>query len=209
MYKLSKKPIYKVGYQNSKQFSRELNNMDPNIVFLYQQRLNSVGLLDKFTPGKLDKATRGAFKELLSTANQTGASWQSTLQDIESVGGAAGADGGAGSARERAPFVAQLDDPATLRSAFQQTAQSLYGGDLPDDEVNAMVDAYRSIQLSKQKAAYDAADTGGTIDSEPNASAFAEQQIKEKHPDQVAKVAFSGTLNEALKALATTGGGLM
>jgi hypothetical protein len=209
MYKLSRKPLYKVGYQNSKQFSRELNNMDPNVIFLYQQRLNASGLLDKFTPGKLDKATRGAFKELLTQANQTGATWQSTLQDIETVGGMVGADGGAGASRERAPFVAQLDDPATLRAAFQQTAQSLYGGDLPDGEVQAMVDAYRSIQMSKQKAAYDAADTGGTIESEPNASAFAEQQIREKHPDQVARVEFNGTLSAALKALATTGGGLM
>lgn len=197
----TRKPLYKVGYQNSKQFARELNNMDPNVIYLYQQRLNASGMLDKFTPGKLDKATRAAFKELLTTANQSAATWQQTLQDIESTGGLVGTE------KQRAPFVAQLDDPATLREAFQQTAQSLYGGDLPDAEVNAMVDAYRTIQGQKQKVAYDAAETGGTIESEASPSAFAAEQIKAKHPQQVTNVKFSETLGNILQTLGSSPAG--
>lgn len=207
----SRKPKYKVGYQNSQSFARELNNMDPNVIYLYQQRLNASGLLDSFTPGKLDKSTRGAFKELLTQANQTANTWQSTLQDIEAVGGVAGKD----SKQQPDAFVAQLDDPVTLREAFQQTAQSLYGGDLPDDEINAMVDAYRSIQQAKQQAAYNAnlasanGGASGTVEAEVAPGDYAAQQIKAKHPDQVAKVEFSGTLSDLFKAGAQTGGGLM
>lgn len=193
-----RKPKYKVGYQNSKQFARELNNMDPNVIYLYQQRLNASGLLDKYNPGQLDKSTRAAFKELLATANQTATTWQSSLQDLEAAGGRV--DSGTS---VRAPFVAQLDDPATLRATFQQVAQSIYGGDLPDAEINAMIDAYRNQQLTKQQAAYTAQETGGTIDTETNPSAFAQAEIQSTHPDQAARVKFSDTLGTILKTFSS------
>lgn len=193
----TKKPLYKVGYQNSKDFARELGNMNPYVIYVYQQRLNAAGLLDTFVPGKLDKATRAAFKELLSTANQSATTWQSTLQDIESV------DGVVGSSSSRQPFVAQLDDPTTLRETFQSAVQSIYGGDLPDDEINAMVDAYRSQQLAKQQAAYNAQETGGQVDTETNPSAFALAEVQAKHPDQVARVKFSDTLGTILKTFSS------
>lgn len=208
----TRKPLYKVGYQNSKTFARELNNMDPNVVYLYQQRMEAAGLLESgsYAPGKLDSATRAAFKQLLGTANQTATSWQQTLQDIESVGGLPGKQ-----KQKQQPdaFVANLDDPATLRSAFQQVAQQLYGGDLPDSEVQSMVDAYRSQQMSKQKAAYDAqlaAANGGTpgqVDQETTPGAFAQQQLQQSHPDQLARVKFSDTLGSILDTLRSSPAG--
>lgn len=192
-----KKPKYKVGYQNSKQFAREMNNMDPNVIYLYQQRLNASGLLDTYNPGQLDKSTRAAFKELLATANQTATTWQSSLQDLEAAGGRVE------TSTARQPFVAQLDDPATLRATFQQVAQQIYGGDLPDAEINSMVDAYRNQQLAKQQAAYDVAEVGGTVDSEANPSAFAQEQLKATHPDQLARVKFSDTLGTILKTFSS------
>lgn len=193
-----RKPLYKVGYQNSKTFARELNNMDANAIYLYQRRLNSVGMLDTFTPGKLDKATRGAFKELLSTANQSAVTWQQTLQEIEQSGGKVST-----STQTHQPFVAQLDDPATLRATFQQVAQTIYGGDLPDAEINSMIDAYRNQQLTKQQTAYNIAETGGTVDTETNPSAFAQQEIQSTHPDQAARVKFQDTLGTILKTFSS------
>lgn len=191
-------PLYKVGYQNSEQFRRELGNMDPNVIYLYQQRMHDAGLLDAYTPGQLDKSTRSAFKELLSTANQTATSWQSTLQDIESVGGRV-------QAKQRDPFQAVLDDPASLKLAFQHVAQDIYGGDLPDEEVNAMVDAYRAQQLQKQQAAYDTAGTTTTIDKETDPTAFATEQLQASHPDQLARVKFSDTIGNILKTFSSSG----
>ncbi len=211
-YQAMRKPRYKVGYQNSKDFSAELNGMDPNAIYMYQQRLNAVGMLDKFTPGKLDSATRAAYKELLTQANQNGDTWQSTLQQIEANGGVVKTPK---ATQPPDAFVSQLDDPQSLREAFQQAAQSLYGGNLPDNEINGMVDAYRHIQQQKQQASYNAtlaaANGGvqGSVENIQSPSDFASQEIRAQHPDQVAKVQFQGTLSDALKSLSTTGGGLM
>jgi hypothetical protein len=192
-------PLYKRGYQNSEQFRRELGNMDPNIIYLYQQRLHDAGMLDAYTPGQLDKPTRAAFKEVLSQANQSASSWQSTLQSIESVGGVFKEP------EPRDPFQAVLDDPASLKAAFQHVAQDIYGGDLPDSEVDAMVDAYRTQQLQKQKAAYDAEGTTTTIEKEADPSAFAADQLKATHPDQLERVKFSSAMSTIMQGLAGRG----
>lgn len=198
----TKKPLYKVGYQNSKQFSAELNNLDPNVILLYQQRLNASGMLDTYTPGKLDKVTRGAFKELLTQANQSATTWQSTLQDIEASGGVTQKP-----EAPRDPFVAKLDDPTTLKETFQAAAQSIYGGDLPDSEIDAMVNSYRAQQMSKQQAAYDTDGNpaGGTIETETDPTAFAQAEIKTAHPDQINRVKFQDTLGNIMKGLSSQG----
>jgi hypothetical protein len=210
-YPTVKKPRYKIGYLNSKEFAADLAGNDPDAIEAYQSYMHDAGLLNKYTPGSVDKPTRAAFKELVTRANQTGSTWQQALED--QLRGGVVDDGSAKQAPDA--FVAELSDPATLREAFQNTAQSLYGGDLPDAEVQAMVDAYRQIQLAKQQSAHEidlaAADGGtpGTKELVPTTDAFAAEAIKAKHPDQVAKVQFSGTLNKALQALSQTGGGLM
>lgn len=216
----TQKPLYKVGYQNSQQFSRELNNMDPNVIFLYQQRLYNAGLLSTFTPGTLDKATRAAFKDLLGTANQSASTWQSTLQNIEDAGGVAGKK--KAEPAKPPPLTISLSNPDDIKAAISSTAKTLYGGDLPDSEVASMVATFQDKERQSQTQAYNqqyspegaAAGNGvygpgGETVAAPNLSAFVEQQIKAAHPDQVAKVEFSGTLNNALSSLAKTGGGLM
>lgn len=194
---LPRKPLYKVGYLNSKDFSRELGNMNANAIYQYQQYMNQAGMLDKYTPGQLDKATRAGFKELITRANQHAGTWQDEL------GSSLQAGGEVGPAKTRQPFVAQLDDPATLKETFQAAAQQVYGGDLPDAEVNAMVDAYRQTQAQRQQAAYSAQDTGGTVDNEPSAQAFALSKIKEQHPDQVNRVKFADTLGTIMQTFSS------
>lgn len=184
------KPRYQTNYMNSQQFYQELNLGDPNVIYLYQQRMSNAGLLDAYTPGQLDNATRAAFKNLMGTANQTATTWQQTLQDAEAVGGS----NKAGSAK-----AIVLDDPTTLRSTFQAVARKIYGGDLPDDEVNRMVDAYRNMQAERQRAMYDAQASGGTTDSVTDPSAYAEEQINAQHPDQANRVKFQNTLSTIMQ----------
>lgn len=204
----SVKPRYRVGYLNSKEFSRELGGMDSDVITKYQEAFYDLGLLTKFTPGKMDGPTRAIFKDMVTTANQSGKRWQDVfMKTLET--GTVGYDTPGDSGPERAPFQAILDDPVTLREAFQSTAQKLYGGDLPDAEVNAMVDAFRAQQLAKQKAKYDTDETGGQIDNEVSPDDFISSEIKAKHPDQVAKVEFNGTLSSLFAETAKTGGGLM
>jgi hypothetical protein len=192
---LATKPKYKVGYLNSEDFARELGNKNPDIIYIYQQRMAAAGLLDAYTPGQLDKPTKAAFKELLSGANQIAGTWQQALQDTETVGGRTTAP-----KQERDPFVAKLDDPATLRETFQSAVQKIYGGDLPDDEINAMVDAYRSQQLSKQQAYYDAQPLGGAVTTETDPTAYALAEVKAKHPQQLDRVKFQDTFSQIMSA---------
>lgn len=201
---VAKKPLYKVGYLNSKDFARELNDLNPDTIYFYQQRLNAVGLLDKFTPGQMDTATRNAFKSLIGQANQTATTWQKALQDSEAAGGYSPDGAGGGSGSQRQPFVATLDDPATLRVVFQNVARETYGRNLPDDEINSMVDAWRNVEYQRQKSYYDMQDTGGTVDnpntSQADAEAFAQAQIKANHPNEVGAEAFGQKFQQLLDA---------
>lgn len=196
------KPRYKVGYLNSKEFAAELGDMDKDVIESYQGAFYDLGLLKKFTPGKMDKATRQLFKDLITTANQEGKRWQDVFMETLETGTVGYVDDGP--SQERAPFVAELDDPISLREAFQRVAADIYGGDLPDSEVNAMVDAYRSIQMERQKAYYDTQEVGGTADVEPDPGAFAAERIKAAHPDQAARVKFQDTLGTIMSTFSNS-----
>lgn len=173
-----------------------------------QQFLIQAGLAPKGSViGQWDQGWASAFSKVLGSANVTGSTWQDALTSRLSAQDQGNAIDSSGSKLQ--PFQAQLTDPITLKSAFRQTANQIYGGDLPDEEINQMVDAYRAIQLQKEQANYDTNITGGTIDTLESPGDFAEQQIRDKHPDQVAKMEFNGTLSGALKSITQAGGGLM
>lgn len=111
---------------------------------------------------------------------------------------------------KHAPLVIKLTNPDTLRATIQNVADQLYGGHLPDDEVQKMITTYQGMESSSQTAQYNAGDPnltgvvtgglGGTITQAPSPSAYAQSQIEQNHPDQVNHVKFKDTFSKVLDA---------
>lgn len=180
-----------------------------------QQQLVSLGMLNPtgIQYGSVDTKTVAAFAHLLADSNAAGVAWSDMLQTKIAIakGGGQGV-----SARTRAPLIVRVTDPDALKQTFQKVAQTLYGGNLPDDVVNNLVTTYQSMESNYQTQAYQAAGynplTGQTdvtqtpeaagatpiVVKQPDPSAFAEAQIRHNYPNQVAATEFGNAMNDIL-----------
>jgi len=159
----------------------QISTFDSGTIAGVQQAMRDAGLLSKYSKGSADPFTIAAFKKVLAYANNVGEDWQSaiaTLGSMDDISKAAGS--------RRAPFTATLANPDDLKKVFQQAAYNLLGSNaLSDDQLNGMIDAFHSQEIAAQRANYDKAMSGGSIEQTPSASAFAEQQIKEQNKSEV------------------------
>lgn len=195
-------PQYKQGDQY-----RELPT-DTTQLALLQHALIDAGYISD-TEAKLiafgspDPRTAAAFEKLLVTANISGGDWQDALSKrLASV--AANPQ----PTKQLPPLTVQLTNPEDIKDAFQKTAQTLYGGDLPDDQVNAFVSQFQAKEQAAQTQAYNqqynvAAGTygpGGTTVAPPNAGVDAAEYIKNAHPNEVAAEEFGNKMSVLLNA---------
>lgn len=181
-------PLYKPGDEY-----RLAPNSRDDIVQL-QLAMVQAGLLSKtgFAPGSWDNATRGAYSELLGVANQSGSTWDvalgAMLQNAELFGGIGSAGGGGAM---RAPLVKQLTNPDDLKAIANLVAGEVYGRGLSDEEKEAFVQTFQSLEGSVQEQAYGMAMTGGTIIGPPAADVAAEKFLKEREPAEAAATSFA------------------
>ena len=73
----------------------------------------------------------------------------------------------------------RLNDPDTLKKAFEGGAQTALGRTLSPEEMNKLVNSFNQLDMNYQRAA---AGGGGTITQAPNAEVFAETQAEKMAP---------------------------
>lgn len=163
---------------------------DINIIYkISTDKLTSYqGLLQKAIPGyipssgnKSDPRLKSAFSKALTQINLLNSDPASPLRG-KSLDEALAylaknpvpAAGGSGLPTFR------LNDPDTLKKAFEGGAQSALGRSLSEQEMNKLVNSFNQLDMNYQRAA--ASGGGGTITQAPNAEVFAETQAEKLAP---------------------------
>jgi len=72
----------------------------------------------------------------------------------------------------------RLNDPDTLKKAFEGGAQTALGRTLSPEDMNKLVNSFNQLDMNYQRAAAG----GGTITQPPNAEVFAETQAEKLSP---------------------------
>lgn len=173
----------------------QLAGYGPDEIYMLQSRLHTANLLDNFTPGKLDKATRSAFKDLLATSNASSKDWITTLDEITAAGGMTE------TGTTRAPLTIQLTSPDDLKAVAKKVSQTLYGGDLPDADLEHFVASYNQMETAAQTQNYNIGETGGTVTAPTDPSVALEAQVRAAHPEQVFATAIGQARNTILGTL--------
>lgn len=153
----------------------------PEQIVAVQQRLVDAGLLrGTFRVGVWDQASRNAYKTVLGYANQLGTKvdyaferWiASGLGEYDTT-----------PAQERAPFSAEVTHPDDIRAGLREFFRDKTGtGKIDDAKLDAMVRAWQGEEVTAQRAAYDAAPTGGTVTATRDFGSFAEEQAQKVDP---------------------------
>lgn len=138
---------------------------------------------------------------------------QATLSDYLNQSAQAGDSHGLG---RRSPLVVKLTNPDDLRVTLQKTVQDLYGGNLPETDVQSFISAFQSSQAAEQTAAYTAGgfnpetgqadlsgtlNGGGTVTAPASPTAAAEQYVRTKYPNQVAATQFGNAMDSIITTL--------
>ena len=161
---------------------------DINIIYkISTDKLTSYqGLLRKAVPGYIpstgnrsDPRLKSAFSKALTQINLINSDPTSPLRGKsldEALAYLANnpvpAQGGGGLKAFR------LNDPDTLKKAFEGGAQSALGRTLSPEDMNKLVQAYNQLDKQYQMGAV----TGGAITQPPNAEVFAETQAEKMAP---------------------------
>lgn len=168
-----------------------------NEIFNMQTALAKVGLLrGNWSGGYWDTPTMSAYRELLGMANASGVTdadqlLSRMLSQVQDMGGTGlftvDENGNVVLARDegptRAPLVTRTTDPAALKSVFRRSVIELLGEGWDENQIDQMVSAYNSLEVQRQKEAYDMELTGGSLVDIPSPEAFAEQQVQEQDPE--------------------------
>lgn len=151
--------------------------LSPETIAQIQGALIRGGLVSKVPKGIFDDLTANAMGKILSYANKRGLLWQDALDEYVQ-GGVEGGLGGGGGVAARV-FTPQLSNPDDLRKTFKQVAFNTTGGNFMDDAAyDRMVAGYQDAEMKAQRAQFDAAVSGATVEDQPTAQTFGEDQIK-------------------------------
>lgn len=174
-----------------------VNNKSPLEIASIQAVLAEAGVLrSNYSNGRAGPETISAYEEVLRLSNVQGAAPSVVLRNLSaanfarnlgaSVGNAATqAVNGSGGGATRAPFTAQVTNSDDLREVFRNSVVELTGSNDTGIDVDAMVEAYQSVQKNTQAKAYNTAATGGTVEQAPSIETFARTQLEENAPQQV------------------------
>jgi hypothetical protein len=169
---------------------------DRDAMIQLQRQMEAAGLYDgAYTLGSWDRADADAYGELLTLANIQGLDEQTMLAQM--VANPRLVEGG-GAGRTRAPLQVTLTNADDIRQVANNTAQELYGGRLPDNMLNMIVEQMHTAEREAQTTNYAQAETGGEMVADPNAGTLAEKTIREQAPEQVARVQFQDTFSKVL-----------
>jgi len=163
---------------------------DINIIYkISTDKLTSYqGLLQKAIPGyipssgnKSDPRLKSAFSKALTQINLINSDPASPLR------GKSLDEALAYLAKNPVPVVGgsglptfRLNDPDTLKKAFEGGAQTALGRTLSPEDMNKLVNSFNQLDMNYQRAA--AGGGGGTITQAPNAEVFAETQAEKLAP---------------------------
>lgn len=192
-----------------------VNGTKAQIVAIQQMMYQAGIYTNKKLPlwGTITGRDRDAFKKVLvdyavnptqKDANGNKQNFPTYLSNIADIG----IKNGQGATSVHPPNTITLDDPAALRTMIQDTAQKLYGGWLPEDEVQKFINTFQSQNASYQTQQYNQAygtgpggyGPGGTA-IKPDANAEAEQYIRTQHPNQVAATQFGNAMAPIIDTL--------
>jgi hypothetical protein len=136
-------------------------------------------LTEKHKPGDPLTKPIAAFAALMTEANLTGQTWEQmlTFRQTQPI------SGGGGNLQSY-----RVTNPLDLRSVFRKAAQDTLGrGDVPQEQLDRMVNAYQQAERSYQQKAV----AGGTVTQAPSPTTFAEQQIETQNPDEATAYKFA------------------
>lgn len=166
-----------------------------------QNAMAAAGLIGKtetYRLGIWDEVTRRAYKDVLAYANQTGADWQSALNELVASPRYRGDGQPAGGAANQGR-VQTVSAPVSLEEQVQQSARQRLGRKLRKQEVDRFVSIYQGIergQNSAEKAALEQASVGvdTAMTQIPGADAAADQYLDANFAQEEAGVDTLGYL---------------
>lgn len=140
--------------------------------------------------GVVDDVTWKAFGDLLDMSAQYYAAdrqmtWYEVLDEVQQLRKEQGTNLLDNQGPKRAPFVARTTNADDIERVSQQVAASLVGENVDPALVKRIISQYHATEVSSQRQAYDAAQSGGTVTEAPALDTFAEQAIRQADPTAV------------------------
>jgi hypothetical protein len=177
--------------------------MDPDSLMDLQIALEKAGYLDEYTLGVWDNRVAAGYENLLRLADQRGQPWQAALAQETTARKKEANE----KATRRAPLKVYLSDRESVKQVANAAAQDLYGGELPEETIDAIAGVLNARERDFQTAKYnfEGMEGGEFAQSAPDASAITEQVVKERHPDQVDRVQFQSVFDQITSTLRGTG----
>lgn len=157
--------------------------------------------------GVVDDVTWKAFGDLLDMSAQYVQSgrevtWYELLDEVQAARKEQGSNLLAEKKQERAPFVARTTNPDDVERVAQHVATSLLGEKADPNLVRQIISQFQAAEVSSQRQAYGAAETGGTVADAPSVETFAAGAIEEADPTAVtAYAAADGVMQNFLSVL--------
>jgi hypothetical protein len=177
-----------------------------------QQKLVAAGLMDDgdYTVGVWDNVSTKAYEQLLGEANMSGDDEETALtRRIQTTQ----LHPKEKEKKTRPPLIVRLSNPDDLRAVAKRAASDLYGGNLPDEDVERFVASYRSMedQYQRQQDAmqYTGVEPGpgGTVTQPADPEVMLENQVRREHPNEVAATAFGARMNDIISTFTGTRAG--
>lgn len=161
-----------------------------------QNGLDAAGLYSgDYTKGAWGPSDWAAYERLLAMANAAGLDEKTALD--RAINGAKSKDA---KGTKRQPLVVTLSNPAELKKTLRNVSRDLYGGDLPDEDVQRFVSAYQALEANATTQAYAMGnESGGTVVAPPDPSTVAEEQIRVDHPLEVRNQGFVNSMDAVLQ----------
>lgn len=159
-----------------------------------QRQLQDAGLLDPpYQLGVWDSSSRDAYKSLLAYANARGVNSGQALSTIRDAVGRYGSS----AAQKARPLTVTLTNPADIANLASDIAVRTIGRRLTDQESSTLAQAYNALERQYQTDAYTQAGsglpdnaTGGKLTQPPNASTYAESEVRAQHPEEATEMSY-------------------
>jgi hypothetical protein len=176
-----------------------------------QLAMEEAGFFDgDYTLGVWDQKSARAYAKVLAGSDSRNQSPQAFLQqsvtDRQKVGKLLADQ------KKRPKLQIQLANKEDIKDAARQATRELFGGDLPDDVADQFAEMIRSQQAAYQTDIYNSdpewnENAPTLLPEEPESvGSQAERLVRERFPDQVAKVQFQDTFKTMLSTFNGLGG---
>lgn len=164
-------------------------------------RMNGAGLYGTsgYFPGSWTAEDARAYQSVLESANGMGQRDPNVV--IDNI--ASEATKGGRVQGPRAPLVSHVSNPDTIRAVLRDSAYSLTGSRLSDDDEKRLISLYQSQQAQANQAEYSAGGGGGQVTDPAGMQQFAAAQVEQLHPEDVASHRYLGAFKKILGSMGT------